>query len=76
MGSAAYEVMFLAFAIIAFTAGAVVIIANSLRKAPVGYEDEHGFHIIRQTKGSAILLRQKSTREANAGALKGARVNT
>jgi len=67
--------MLLALGIIAVIAmGALGVITRSLSKAPEGYEDGQGFHLIRRTKGSAVLLRRKSS-HPDAGSLKGARAN-
>ena len=32
-------------------AGFLALIARALRKAPEGYEDDHGFHTVHQDKG-------------------------
>ncbi|MEY2486479.1 MAG: hypothetical protein QOH39_2127 [Verrucomicrobiota bacterium] len=75
IGCAALRGMLLALGIIAVIAmGALGVITRSLSKSPEGYEDEQGFHLIRSTKGSAVLLRRKS-RQTHAGSLKGARAN-
>jgi hypothetical protein len=52
---------------------ALAFVLNQLHKAPVGYEDELGFHIIRQVKGSAVT-RYSRTGDPSTASLKGARV--
>jgi hypothetical protein len=67
--------MVLIVAIVAIGAAALALVVNNLRKAPVGYEDESGFHIVRQVKGSAVL-RYPKPEDVAAGALKGARAHS
>jgi hypothetical protein len=62
--------MILTLAILAGIAAALMLVLQQLRKAPIGYEDAHGFHLVRQVKGSGILRRGASN--APAGRLKGA----
>ena len=50
----------------------LAVILNVLRKAPEGYEDESGFHIIHgraHYSGASILSRRSSKREAVGGRL-------
>jgi hypothetical protein len=61
-------------AILTATAGALTLILHQLRKAPIGYEDHDGFHIVKQSKGSAILRYSKS-KDVHAGSLKSARAH-
>jgi hypothetical protein len=60
--------------VVAATAGGLALVVNQLRKAPVGYEDKEGFHLVRQVKGSAIVRRRSN--ELLAGSLKGARAHS
>jgi hypothetical protein len=62
-------------AIIAGLAAALAIVLNQLRKAPMGYEDRAGFHVIQQLKGSAILRYHKS-KGAPASSLKSAEAHS
>jgi hypothetical protein len=59
----------------AITFGALVIIVNGLRSAPEGYEDEHGFHVIRKRASGSAILRRKRASRPESGSLRGARVN-
>ena len=67
--------MMILVAIVAAFASALAIVLYQLRKAPIGYEDEHGFHIVRQVHGSAIL-RHRKPQDVSAGSLKGARAHS
>ena len=62
-------------ALIAASASGLAIVLYQLRKAPLGYEDEQGFHIVRQVHGSAIL-RHRQLQDVSAGSLKGARAHS
>ena len=66
--------MVLILATLAVLAAGLAWAVNQLRKAPVGYEDEHGFHLVPQVKGSAILRRSRSKAAARA-ALEAARAH-
>jgi hypothetical protein len=44
--------MIVAAAFLLAGAGSLTLIARELRKAPEGYEDDHGFHTVHQDKGS------------------------
>jgi hypothetical protein len=47
--------MILAAGILVFGVSSLALIARELRKAPEGYEDEHGFRIVsRGTAGSGV----------------------
>ena len=72
---APFTCMMILVAIIAGIAGALALVLHQLRKAPIGYEDEHGFHAIRQLHGSAIL-RHRKPQDVAAGSLKGARAHS
>ena len=69
-----FERMVLIVATLAAAVGLLAVVLNHLRKAPLGYEDEQGFHIVQQVKGSAIL-RYPKPRNVAAGSLKSARVH-
>ena len=63
--------MILIAAIIAGIVGSLIAVIVYLWKAPVGYEDADGFHIVHQLKSSAVVRHPKS-KKAAAGSLKGA----
>jgi hypothetical protein len=54
-------------AIVAGVATGMGIVVYHLRKAPVGFEDATGFHVVPQVKGSAILRYPGSVKPAAAG---------
>ncbi len=60
--------------ILAVGLSSLAIVANSLRKAPEGYEDDHGFHIVARANGSAIF-RRNFGKESEAGSLTRVRVH-
>jgi hypothetical protein len=63
-------------AAITATLGAGLAFAlHQLRKAPIGYEDADGFHIVREVKGSGVM-RYGRTDSAYAAALKSARAQS
>ncbi|HJT81805.1 MAG TPA: hypothetical protein VJ719_11450, partial [Chthoniobacterales bacterium] len=72
---AAFTGIMILVAVIAGIAGALALVLHQLRKAPIGYEDEHGFHAVRQIHGSAIL-RNRKAQDVPAGSLKGARAHS
>jgi hypothetical protein len=43
--------MMVAAAFLLAGAGSLALIARELRKAPEGYEDDHGFHTVHQDTG-------------------------
>jgi hypothetical protein len=43
--------MIVAAAFLLAGAGSLALIARELRKAPEGYEDDHGFHTVHQDTG-------------------------
>src|SRR5947207_3116666 len=56
--------MLFVIGIVATTAGTLAAILRALNRAPEGYEDELGFHIVKRAKGSAILARRQSAATA------------
>ena len=52
--------MILIAAIITGIIAALVIVFVQLRKAPVGYEDNYGFHVVQRVKGSGVRRYRKS----------------
>ncbi len=60
--------MFL-IAIFATTAVSLAVVLNSLRKAPEGYEDRDGFHVVRERSrySSASVLPRRSKAHAGGG---------
>ena len=66
--------MIILAAVVAATAGGLAVAVSHLRKAPVGYEDKEGFHLVRQVKGSAVVRRP--SQELLAGPLKSARAHS
>jgi len=57
----------------ALTAATIVIV--QLLKAPIGYEDATGFHIVAHVKSSAVLRHRKPKQPMTAG-LKSAEVRS
>ena len=46
--------MIVAAAFLLAGAGSLALIARELRKAPEGYEDDHGFHTVHQDTGGQV----------------------
>ena len=46
--------MIVAAAFLLAGAGSLALIARELRKAPEGYEDDHGFHPVHQDTGGQV----------------------
>ena len=46
--------MIVAAAFLLGGAGSLSLIARELRKAPEGYEDDHGFHTVHQDTGGQV----------------------
>jgi hypothetical protein len=55
--------MIVAAAFLLAGAGSLALIARELRKAPEGYEDDHGFHTVHQDTGGQV--KAKSGRWTN-----------
>ena len=67
--------MILIAAIIAGIIGALMIVLVQLRRAPVGYEDNEGFHVVLRVKGSGVRRYRKS-KEPVAAALEEAQLRS
>ena len=65
--------MVITASIIAGAVAALTFVIVQLSKAPVGYEDATGFHIIARIKSSAVLRYRKPKQPVTAG-LKSAEV--
>lgn len=66
--------MLFALGIVATAGATLVTVAHRLSKAPEGYEDQDGFHLLKRTRGSAVI-RRRVGHAAEAGALRSARVH-
>ena len=66
--------MVITLAITAAIGSGLAVVAYYLRKAPVGYEDQSGFHIVPRVRGSAVV--RHGRRHAQAGSLKSARAHS
>jgi hypothetical protein len=53
--------MIVAAAFLLAGAGSLALIARELRKAPEGYEDDHGFHTVHQDTGGQVKKSGRST---------------
>ena len=67
--------MVLIAAIIAGAIAALIVVVVQLCKAPVGYEDAGGFHIVQRLKSSAVL-RHKTPQPGAATSLKSAEAHS
>ena len=67
-------VMIVAAALLVVGIGSLALIARGLRKAPEGYEDEHGFHIVREKAVSRVFPGSMTTKiRASRGSRRGQR---
>jgi hypothetical protein len=65
------EGMLLALGIVAGTCGSLLIVINGLRSAPEAYEDEQGFHVVRNRAHSGgVSRRKKYAQQHGLGPLK------
>jgi len=66
--------MALLITIAAAAGSGLAVVLHHLGKAPVGYEDTHGFHVVQQVKGSGVM-RYRTPGDMPAGAIKPARAH-
>ena len=64
----------LIIAIMASLIGLLAMVVYSLWKAPLGYEDQTGFHVVQQIKSFGIIRRRQP--DTTAASLKKARAHS
>ena len=65
-------VMIVAAGLLVVGIGSLALIVRGLRKAPEGYEDEHGFHIVRKKAVSRVFPGSMTTKiRASRGSRRG-----
>ena len=69
------SMLLLIIAIMASLTGLLTMVVYSLWKAPLGYEDQTGFHVVQQTKSWGII-RHRQPETAAAASLKKARAHS
>jgi len=63
--------MLLSIGLVAVGCGSLILILRSLHKAPEGFEDEDGFHVVQSRADSAAVLRRKKLADkGGSGSLK------
>jgi len=62
--------MFLSIGLVAVGCGSLILILRSLHKAPEGFEDEDGFHVVQSRADSAAVWRRKVANRHSSGSLK------
>ena len=63
--------MLLSIGLVAVGCGSLILILHSLHKAPEGFEDEDGFHVVQSRADSAaVLRRRKIANKDSSGSLK------